>query len=59
MVTVYAVWYMNNGKSPEIKLITKRSELIDRVTQLIGKYDRVGWKTFKLKVGVSRCISIK
>ena len=59
MVTVYAVWYMNNGKSPEIELITKRRKLIDRVTQLIGKYDRVGWKTFKLKIGRAICTSMK
>ena len=59
MITVYAIWYMNNGKSPEIELVGSRKQLVDRVTQLVGKYDRFGWKTFKLKIGRVRCTSTK
>lgn len=41
---VYIVWYMNvgNDNSPEFELFGNKNDAIQTVSNLMGKYDRIG-----------------
>ena len=43
-ITVWVVWYMDDGKSPEIQVFEDRGAAALLVQILLGKYDRVGIK---------------
>ena len=39
---IYIVWYMNDRCSPEVELYKYKNIAVDRIKELIGKYDRIG-----------------
>lgn len=41
---IYIVWYMDKGEkfSPEFELFEDSDKAVNRVGELLGKYDRIG-----------------
>lgn len=46
---LWVVWYMNNGESPEIRIYATPEGVREAGNELIGKYDRVGFKRMNLE----------
>ena len=41
---IYIVWYMDKGEkyTPEFELFDNKDSAVNRVGELLGKYDRIG-----------------